>query len=170
MSIRFASPIVFAAFWLAAAAPALAANLPARAPGLWQSTTTVTGADGKPLPHAAGIVTVSCVDPATDIKFFLSNESACSSFSITGSGNTYRINGTCNQLGQAVKIDETLTYASPQSVTLTAKLVTPSGPETVTSQLQWQGNCLAGMQPGDEGSIAAGAFSKVDNINDPANQ
>ena len=157
--------------WLTAAtAPALAANLPARAPGLWQSTTTVTGADGKPLPHAQDIITVSCVDPATDIKFFLSNESACTSFAITGAGNTYQISGSCLQTGRPVNIDETLNYVSPKQVTLTAKLDAPSGPVTVTSQLQWQGDCLPSMAPGEEGSIVNGTFSKVDNINDPANQ
>jgi hypothetical protein len=171
MMPRFPVQAALAACWLtAASAPALADSLPARAPGLWQSTTTVTGADGKPLPHAAGIVTVSCVDPVTDIKFFLSNESACTRFSITGSGASYRISGTCTQTGKPVSINETLNYVSPRQVTLTAKLDAPTGPVTVTSQLQWQGDCLAGMAPGDEGSIVGGAFSKVDNINDAANQ
>jgi len=171
MMPKLTFPAALAACCLAAAAaPALAASLPARAPGLWQSTTTVTGADGKPLPHADGIITVSCVDPATDIKFFLSNESACTSFAITGAGSTYQISGTCTQTGKPVSINETLNYVSPQQVTLTAKLDAPSGPVTVTSQLQWQGDCLSGMVPGDEGSIVGGAFSKVDNINDPANQ
>ena len=32
------------------------------------------------------------------------------------------------------------------------------------------GGCLPGMMPGDEGNIVNGAFSKADNINDPANQ
>jgi len=44
------------------AGPVLAANLPARTAGLWQSTTTVAGPDGKPLPGTTKVVTVSCVD------------------------------------------------------------------------------------------------------------
>ncbi len=148
---------------------AVAATLPARAPGLWQSTTTVTGPDGKPLPNAENVVTVSCVDPSTDIKFFTSNGSDCTSLDISGSGTKYAINGSCKQRGNPVQIHETLNYASPQSVVLTAKLESPAGVVTVSSQLQWQGDCLAGMVPGDEGSIVSGAFSKADNINDSDN-
>jgi hypothetical protein len=149
---------------------AVAATLPARAPGLWQSTTTVTGANGQPLPHADNVVTVSCVDPATDIKFFISGQSACSTMNISGSGSSYAIDGTCTDQGKPVKIQETLTYASAQNVTLTAALDSSMGPVTVTSQLQWQGACLDGMQPGDEGNIVNGAFSKADNITDSDNQ
>ena len=54
---------------LGVAMPVMAATLPARTPGLWQSTTTVTGPDGKPLPNAVNVVTVSCVDPATTSNF-----------------------------------------------------------------------------------------------------
>ncbi len=147
-----------------------AASLPARAPGLWQSTTTVRDASGQALPNAVNVVTVSCVDALTDLKFFTSGDSACTSLEISGSGNTYKIIGSCAQAGKPVNVDETLVYASPQAVTLTAKLDSPMGPVTVTSDLQWQGDCLAGMVPGDEGSIVNGAFSKADNINDPDNQ
>jgi hypothetical protein len=153
-----------------AAGGAQAATLPARAPGLWQSTTTVTGANGEPLPHASDVVTLSCVDPSTDLKFFTTNGSDCSSLAISGAGSTYKIDGACTQNGKPVRVDETLVYASPQAVRLTAKLDAPMGPVTVTSQLQWQGDCLAGMVPGDEGNVVNGMFSKADNINDPDNQ
>lgn len=161
---------MFAALGVGSASPAAAATLPAREPGLWQSTTTVTGQDGQPIPKATNIVTVSCVDPATDIKFFTSGDSACSSLAIDGSGGTYTINGTCTQQGKPVSIHETLVYASSRSVTLTAKLDSPMGPVNIASHLQWQGACLAGMVPGDEGNIVNGAFNKADNINDPGNQ
>jgi hypothetical protein len=147
-----------------------AATLPGRTPGLWQSTTTVSGADGQPLPNASNVVTVSCVDPATDIKFFTSGHSACTSLAISGTGSSYAIDGACVQMGKKVTIHETLVYASAQAVTLTAKLEAASGPVDVTSQLQWQGDCPAGMAPGDEGNIVNGAFSKADNIDDAANQ
>lgn len=149
---------------------ACAQQLPARAPGLWQSTTTVTDAAGKPLPNAQNVVTVSCVDGLNDQKFFMSEQSSCTSLTISGAQGTYHINGACAQSGKPVTIDETLTYASPQAVTLTAKLSGPAGPVIVTSNLAWQGACLPGMQPGDEGNIVSGAFSKADNINDVANQ
>ncbi|HQT45800.1 MAG: hypothetical protein B7X08_00980 [Acidocella sp. 20-63-7] len=147
-----------------------AASLPARAPGLWQSTTTVTGPNGQPIPNATDVVTVSCVDPETDLKFFTSGQSECSSMNISGSGAAYTIKGVCTEQGKPIKIDETLTYASAQRVTLTARFNAPAGPEKLTSDLQWQGACLAGMSPGDEGDIVNGAFSKAGNINDPFNQ
>lgn len=155
---------------LAGMGGAWAATLPARDPGLWQSTTTVTGPDGKPLANATDVVTVSCVDPANDTKFFLSDASKCTNLDISGSGGKYAINGTCRQQGRELNIDETLDYASSKAVTLTAKYDAPMGQLTVTSKLQWQGPCLPGMEPGDEGSIQNGVFSKVDNINDQANQ
>jgi hypothetical protein len=149
---------------------AAAQSLPARAPGLWQSTTTVTGANGQPLPNASNVMTLSCVDAATDQKFFTTGESHCSEFSISGSGQVFHIDSTCNQLGKIVHIAETLTYTSAQAVHLHAVLAYPSGPITISSLLAWQGPCLAGMQPGDEGSVVAGAFSKSDNVDDPANR
>ncbi len=153
-----------------AAQSAVAADLPSRAPGLWQSTTTVTGPDGKPLANAVNVVTVSCVDALTDQKFFISGGSACDSLNISGDGNTFKIDGTCRQQGRAVKIRETLVYADAKDVQLKAHMGSGARAMTVTSQLQWQGECLDGMQPGDEGNIVNGTFNKADNINDNANQ
>src|SRR5271163_1196676 len=117
-----------AALGLGAGMPVMAATLPARTPGLWQSTTTVTGPDGKPLPNAVNVVTVSCVDPATDLKFFTSGGSACASLTIAGSGADYTIDGSCTQQGKPVRIHEALTYRGKQHVTLRATLGSPGGP------------------------------------------
>ena len=169
MTKRIVSGLFLAAF---ISAPALAADLPSRTPGLWQSTTTVTGPDGKPLANAVNVVTVSCVDALNDQKFFTSEQSACTRLTISGSGNHYSIDGTCSGqgMGQAVQIHETLVYAGSQALQLTAAYNGASGQMTVTSQLQWQGGCLPGMAPGDEGNLAGGVFSKADNINDSSNQ
>ena len=151
------------------AAPALAADLPARVPGLWQSTTTVIGPDGKPLANAVDVVTVSCVDAQDDQKFFTSEQSACSSLTISGSGNSYSIDGACNGQGKTMRIHETLVYGA-KDMQLKAVYNGTAGQMTVESTLQWQGECLPGMEPGDEGNVTGGAFSKTDNINDTANQ
>jgi hypothetical protein len=151
------------------AAPALAAQLPARVPGLWQSTTTVTGPDGKPLANAVNMVTVSCVDALNDQKFFTSNQSACTNLTISGQGNSYTIDGSCNGQGQTMHIHIALVYGE-KDLQLQAVYNGPAGTNTVTSQLEWQGECLAGMEPGDEGNLSGGVFSKTDNINDTANQ
>jgi hypothetical protein len=163
MKLRMVSALVLVGM---AAQAAVAADLPSRAPGLWQSTTTVKGPDGKPLANAVNVVTVSCVDALTDQKFFISGGSACGSLGISGDGDTYKISGSCQQR----TIRETLVYADAKDVTLTAHLNSGKTALTVNSQLQWQGDCPDGMAPGDEGSIVNGAFSKADNINDNANQ
>jgi hypothetical protein len=170
MWIRGMNAVFLVVLGVGAAGQAAGATLPARESGLWKSTTTVTGPDGQPLANATDVVTVSCVDPVTDIKFFISGGSACSSLRISGSGTTYGIDGTCTQLGKPVSIHETLVYADARNVSLKAKLDSSSGLVNVTSQLQWKGDCLPGMEPGDEGSIVNGAFSKADNIDDSANQ
>lgn len=161
-------PAALAALLVANAAAAT--TLPKRQPGLWQSTTNVTTQTGQPVPHGTNIVSVSCVNPDNDAQFFTSGGSHCTNLVITGQGATYAISGTCSNQGTPTTIRETLTYASPQAVTLTATVQSPAGPLKVTSQLAWQGGCLPGMVPGDEGSIVNGAFSKADNINDSDNQ
>ncbi len=161
--------IVPALLGILIAAPAMA-DLPARTPGLWQSTSTVLGPNGKPVAHEVDVVTVSCVDALNDQKFFMSNQSACTSLTVSGSGNKYSISGTCNGQGQNLQIHMDLTYAGAQALQLKAIYHSAQGQMIVTSQLQWQGNCLSGMVPGDEGNIAGGAFVKADNINDSYNQ
>lgn len=152
------------------AGPVAAAQLPAREPGLWQSVTTVTGPNGQALPHALNVVTVSCVDSLNDQKFFTSEKSACTKLQISGGGSHYSIVGTCADVGRELKIHETLMYSGSKNVQLKAVYDTRNGRLTVTSALQWQGACLPGMLPGDEGSISGGVFKKADNINDTANQ
>jgi hypothetical protein len=161
--------------WLAVVASLMAqaagaVTLPSRPPGLWQSVSTVRGPDGKILPNADNVVTVTCVDAENDAKFFTSGESACTQLSMSGAGQHFTINGACSEQGEKMTIHETLFYEDVRNVRLRARLNLPSGPVDISARLQWQGACLPGMRPGDEGSIVNGVFSKADNINDPANQ
>lgn len=150
--------------------PAAAATLPSRQPGLWQSTTFGTLSDGTKLQGGKPVITVSCVDPATDLKFFTYKGSACSAFSITGSGNSYTISGDCKQTGKTVKISTTLFYLDANTVELVGTVDPGDGVVHLNAELKWQGPCLPGMAPGDEGDIENGAFVKTDNINDTGNQ
>jgi hypothetical protein len=161
--------------WLAVAASLLpqaagAATLPSRAPGLWQSVSIVRGPDGAILPNADNVVTVTCVDAENDAKFFTSGESACTQLNMSGAGQHFTINGACSELGRKMTIHEILFYQDAQNVQLQARLNLPAGPINIAARLRWQGACLPGMMPGDEGSIVNGVFSKADNINDPANR
>ncbi len=152
------------------AAPACAATLPPRQPGLWQITTNVTDADGKPLPGGSNLVSVNCVDPSTDLKFFTSKGSACSSIVINGSGTTYTIDSVCAQGGKTAKIHEALVYQDAQNISLSGTYDAGAGVINISSALTYQGDCPAGMLPGDEGSMVNGVFAKTDNINDSDNQ
>lgn len=145
---------------------ARAGELPARAAGLWQSTTSVMGPDGKPMAQAQNVVTVTCVDALTDRKLLLSGQSHCSSLTVSGSGSSYEINGVCTQAGAPVAVHEALTYNGDKSMQLNATFKNASGTMSLTSNLQWISACPAGVQPGDEGSMVNGAFSKAGNVND----
>jgi hypothetical protein len=167
MMKRIVPALVFASML---AAPALAADLPSRTAGLWQSVTTVIGPNGQPLQNASGVVTLSCVDALNDQKFFTSEQSDCSSLTVSGGGSSYNIDGACQAEGRPLKIHETLLYVDSKNIQLKAVYASKEGQMTVNSRLQWLGGCLEGMQPGDEGSLTSGAFNKSDNINDKANQ
>lgn len=119
------------------------------------------------MPQAQNVVVLSCVDAATDQKFLLSGSGACSQLKVSGAGGHYKIEGVCKQGGGQVRIDEALTYVGDKSVLLKAALKAPGGTVTMTSSLHWQGPCLPGMEPGDEGAMVDGRFSKSGNINDP---
>ncbi len=133
---------------------------------MWQSVTSVTGPDGQPMAQAQNVVTLTCVDPATDQKFLLSGQNRCSTLTVSGSGATYNIDGICRQPAGTVKIQETLDYAGNKSLHLKADFSTSSGEMSMSSDLQWMGPCPAGMAPGDEGQMVNGSFVKAGNINE----
>jgi hypothetical protein len=152
-------------------ATAHAARLPARQPGMWQSSTVVTLPDGSKAQGGEPVVTVTCVDALDDQKFFLIKGSACSSLNVSGQGTQYRIDGTCAHAGKPVTVHETLSYVDAQTVQLAGTVTTASGAYTLSAALTFAGACLAGMKPGDEGSVDVnGNFAKTDNINDFDNQ
>jgi hypothetical protein len=149
---------------------ARAATLPARQPGLWQSSTLVTLPDGTKARGGAPVVTVSCVDPSTDLKFFTVGGSECSFLNISGGGTQYAIDSHCSDQGKPVTVHETLDYVDAQTVEINGTVNSGNGPISLSAELKFQGACLAGMVPGDEGDIENGQFVKTDNINDPGNQ
>jgi hypothetical protein len=166
---RFVWIAFFAAFFLIDSARA--ASLPARQPGMWQSSTVVTMPDGTKAGGGVPVVTVTCVDALDDQKFFLINGSACSSLNVSGQGTQYRIDGTCAHAGKPVTVHETLNYADAQTVELAGTVDTGTGPIKLNAEIKYAGACPSGMNPGDEGSLDAnGNFDKTDNINDFDNQ
>jgi len=149
---------------------ARAAELPSRQPGMWQSSTVVTLADGTKARGGAPVVTVSCVDALTDQKFFTIGGSSCSSLNISGGGSQYEIDSSCTDQGKPVTVRETLDYADATTVEINGTVDEGSGPISLSAELKFIGPCMAGMVPGDEGDIENGQFVKTDNVNDPGNQ
>jgi hypothetical protein len=167
---RYVIATVIAGFCVMVSQPASAASLPSRQPGLWQSSTVVTLANGNKYRNGAPVVTVSCVDPASDLKFFTFEGSACTSLNISGTGTSYQINGACKEQGKPVKFHTSLNYTDSETVELVGSVTSASGTVHVNAEMKFQGPCLAGMQPGDEGDIENGQFVKADNVNDSTNQ
>jgi len=158
-------------FLVVTAAPGMAASLPQRQAGMWQSSTVATLPDGTKYQGGQPVVTVTCVDALDDQKFFLIGGHACSTLDVSGSGGQYRIDGTCAHAGKSVTVHETLNYVNAQTVELAGTVDTGSGPISLSAELKYTGACVAGMQPGDEGSLDSnGNFDKTDNINDFQNQ
>jgi hypothetical protein len=137
---------------------------------MWQSSTLVTLPDGTKARGGAPVVTVSCVDPATDLKFFTVGGSECSALTISGGGSQYAIDSNCSDQGKPVTVHEALDFVDTNTVDINGTVNNGSGPISLISELKFQGPCLPGMVPGDEGDIENGQFVKTDNINDPGNQ
>jgi len=149
---------------------ARAGELPARQPGMWQSSTVVTLSDGTKARGGAPVITVSCIDALTDQKFFTIGSSQCSSFNISGGGSQYAIDSSCTDMGKPVTVHETLEYVDAGTVEINGTVTESAGPITLSAELKFVGPCMAGMVPGDEGDIENGQFVKTDNVNDPGNQ
>lgn len=147
-----------------AARGAGAASLPARQPGLWLSSTIVTLADGTKYRGGAPVVTVSCVDPATDLKFFTYSGPSCGALQISGTGRQFELQGSCTGPAGAQKIATSLTYLNPTTVELVGSVTSAAGVVRLNGELRYQGPCLPGMVPGDEGDIENGQFVKSDNV------
>jgi hypothetical protein len=144
---------------------ARAASLPARQAGLWLSSTIVTLADGTKYRGGAPVVTVSCVDPATDLKFFTYSGPSCGALQISGAGRQFELHGSCNGQAGAQKIATSLTYLDASTVELIGSVTSAAGVVRLNGELKYQGPCLPGMVPGDEGDIENGQFVKSDNVN-----
>ncbi len=149
---------------------ARAASLPARQPGMWQSATVVTLPDGTKARGGAPVVTVSCVDPSTDLKFFTVGGSQCSYLNISGGGSRYAIDSSCADMGKPVRVHESLNYVDAETVEISGTVDNGGGPIRLSAELKFLGPCMDGMAPGDEGDIENGQFVKTDNVNDPGNQ
>jgi Protein of unknown function (DUF3617) len=150
-------PLASIAGLLLFAAPALAIDVPARKPGLWELTMQF---DSRNLPAR---VMKQCIDPATD-KLLNSNfggaaQEACSKHDISKSGNAIVIDSVC-KFGPATSTSHAVVsgrFDSDYTVEVTStRQGGPPMPGAAAGAAthmkiaaKWLGPCAKGQRPGD---------------------
>ena len=135
---------------LAAAMPALAAELPSRKAGLWEVKTSFESRNG------ASLAVQQCIDASTDQMMQSSAgllaRAACPRRDIQKSGNTVTIDSVCT-LGSKTATSHALitgSFDSAYTMTVTSQGEgLPGGGTTMTVSAQWLGPCAANQKPGD---------------------
>ncbi len=136
---------------------ALALDLPARKPGLWE--LTMSFGDRK-IPAQ---VMRQCTDAASD-KLMNSNfggaaQQACSQQNVTRSGGTITVDSVCTIAGATTTAHAVITgsFDSAYSMQVTSKRVggpmlpgmEPNGESHMSIAAKWLGPCESGQRPGD---------------------
>lgn len=146
------------ALMFAVSAPAIAAEMPARKPGLWEMTMAIEGHSNLPVRSMQ-----QCIDAATD-KLMSSNfggiaQEACSKKDISNSGGVITIDSVCNfggatstshavvsgDFNSAYTVDMTSTRSGGPSI----PGVPAGGTTHMTISSKWLGPCAADQRPGD---------------------
>lgn len=129
-------------------APALAADFPARKPGLWQINTTVAAG------HALSLQ--ECVDARTDQMMQARFGGAapqrnCAKHDMHKAGDTITIDSVCTIAGRTATHHMVITgsFDSGYTMTMTSQTQGVPAPRTVTMAAKWLGPCTAGQRPGD---------------------
>ncbi len=131
---------------LAGAAPASAAELPARKAGLWEMKTTVTSG------HLVSMQ--QCVDAKTD-EAMQANAAAnaqrdCSKRDVQKSGNTITIDSVCTMAGKPRTAHTVITGSFDSSYNMAITSESEGQPtRTVNVEAKWLGPCPADQKPGD---------------------
>lgn len=145
------------AIWIVvmSVAPAFAADLPSRKPGLWEVRM---GVDGK----TAGMAIQQCIDANTDQMMQSSAgpiaAQACSKRDVQRSGDTITIDSTCVISGKPANAHAVITGSFDSAYTMNVTSQSDAIPTgtTMTIQGKWLGPCAADQKPGD--MIMPGGF------------
>jgi uncharacterized protein DUF3617 len=124
---------------------ALAADLPARKPGLWEVKMAFEGR-----PGAQSIK--QCVDPETDAIMQSSATnigSQCSKRDIVKSGDTTTIDSVCSVAGHEASSHAVVKGSFDSDYTMTVASKSDAGAINLTVSGKWLGPCEAGQRPGD---------------------
>jgi hypothetical protein len=133
-------------FVLMCMTPSLAADFPARKPGLWQlNMMSATG-------HTSF---QECVDAHTDqamqSQIGGKRPGVCSNSSLQKSGDTITREFTCTGGGYTtfIRMVATGNFDSNYTVTMTSRVQGQPAPPPITATAKWLGPCAAGQRPGD---------------------
>ena len=130
--------------------PAVAAELPARKPGLWEMKMEFAGR------NAPGQTMQQCIDAATD-QMMQSNagpagQSTCSKRDVQRSADKITIDSVCTVGGKTTTSHAEITgsFDSAYTMTITSDSATaPGGKSTMTMAAKWLGPCTGDQKPGD---------------------
>ena len=140
------------------AAPAIALDLPARKPGLWELKMTFQGNSRLPVQTMK-----QCTDASSDrlmtYNFGGSAEKNCQKQDISRSGNSIVIDSVCSFGGLIATSHAVVSgdFNSAYTVEVTSQReggrpipgVSPTGEMHMTIAATWLGACAAGQRPGD---------------------
>jgi len=153
--MRYRSAILL--FLMASTGSALALDMPARKPGLWELKMSF---GNRNIP---GQVMRQCTDATTD-KLMNSNfggaaQQACSKQNVTRSGGTITVDSLCSFAGATTRSHAVITGSFDSAYTMQVTTqrtggpplpgMAPNGESHVAIAAKWLGPCERGQRPGD---------------------
>jgi hypothetical protein len=141
---------IFLIMALAVTRQVLAADLPARKPGLWEIGTTIEGRN----PPTQTIK--QCIDAATD-QMTMSitgpfSQAVCPKRDVKSSGDSITVDSTCTVGNSTANVDAVMTGSLDSAYTMTVKSEgagLPGGTMTISIVGTRLGDCTSEQKPGD---------------------
>jgi hypothetical protein len=130
-----------------AAVQAIAADLPARKPGLWEVKTVTSSGQSVQLQQ--------CIDAASDqamqTGFGQTGQRDCAKRDVQKSGNTTTMDSVCTVNGKTMTAHAEITgsFDSEYTMKVTSQGEALPAPRTATINARWLGPCAADQKPGD---------------------
>ena len=127
---------------------AVAADFPARKPGLWEMKMSF---ESSRVPSQS---IQQCIDPATDLMMQSSASNIgsqnCSKRDVVKSGDTTTIDSVCSVAGRNATSHAVVTGSFDSAYTMTVRSKSDIGPPiNMTIAAKWLGPCQADQKPGD---------------------
>lgn len=139
--------LIATAFELILQGAALAADAPARKPGLWEVKTSIDD-------RGRSVTVQQCIDAATDQMLQSStgplSGPACTGRDVKKSDNGITIDSRCSFNGKPASAHAVVSGSFDSAYTMTVTAEGSDLPATkMIMEAKWLGACAAGQQPGD---------------------